>query len=99
MKNILFIQVLRQKGVDESDIARALDLVFKDESGKSGFQAGMSEVSMNRLLDQASKQWLRGQTAPLTNRRARMVRWLQYRGFDWSVTSFVLKKLESRYPP
>ncbi|EHA8592284.1 putative Regulatory protein recX [Cocos nucifera] len=59
---------------------------------------GMSKTSMDRLFLQASKQWLRGQSTSLENRKARIIRWLQYRGFGWGVTSTILERLESQYP-
>lgn len=96
---MLLIQALLQKGVNEADIERAINVVFKDDNTNSGLQVGMSKISMDRLFAQASKQWLQGKTASLANRRARMARWLQYRGFDWGVTNYILKKLESKYPP
>lgn len=68
-----------------------------DDYGKATF--GMSEASMDRLFAQASKQWQRGQSLTLESRRARMVRWLQYRGFNWAVTNAVIRKLEAQHPP
>uniref|UniRef100_A0A1D1YBJ6 Regulatory protein RecX n=1 Tax=Anthurium amnicola TaxID=1678845 RepID=A0A1D1YBJ6_9ARAE len=95
-------KALLQKGVNEADIDKATNLVFKDGNmctGQRDTYFGMSKISMDRLFAQASKQWLRGQNTSLVNRRSRMVRWLQYRGFDWGITNFILKKLESKYPP
>lgn len=88
------------KGVSEVDVQKAIKLVFED--GKSGDQQsslGLSKLSMDNLFVQASKQWLRGRDVPKETRKSRIVRWLQYRGFNWGVVSTILKKLESQYPP
>lgn len=55
----------------------------------------MSKLSIDQLYVQASKQWQRNHGAAQEIRKSRMVRWLQYRGFNWSVIKYVLKKLES----
>ncbi|CAN4103882.1 unnamed protein product [Withania somnifera] len=96
-------QALIKKGVSEVDTNNAIKMVFKNdeaggeqELGESGH--AMSKPSLDQLFVQASKQWLKGQGVPREKRKARIIRWLQYRGFDWSVVSFVLKKLESSYP-
>lgn len=82
------------------DADGAIKLVFKDgetrEEQESGF--GMSKLSLDHLLVQASKQWLRSRDVPKETRKSRVIRWLQYRGFNWSVINFVLKKLESKHP-
>lgn len=88
------------KGVREVDAEKAVKLVFED--GKSGDQhssVALSKLSMDHLFVQASKQWLRGRDVPKETRKSRIVRWLQYRGFNWGVVSVILKKLESQYPP
>ncbi|XP_062168653.1 uncharacterized protein LOC133874810 [Alnus glutinosa] len=93
-------QALLMKGVREVDAEKAVKLVFED--GKSGDQhssVGLSKLSMDHLFVQASKQWLRGRDVPKETRKSRIVRWLQYRGFNWGVVSIILKKLESQYPP
>ncbi|XP_020242059.1 uncharacterized protein LOC109820247 isoform X2 [Asparagus officinalis] len=95
-------QALVQKGVNVTEAENAITQVFEgdDAEGQSQtVQHGMSKSSMDRLFLQASKQWLRGQNTSPENRKARIVRWLQYRGFNWGVTSFILKKLEADYPP
>ncbi|CAI9755012.1 unnamed protein product [Fraxinus pennsylvanica] len=93
-------QALLKKGVNEIVAQKAIKLVF--EGGESGrdqdSRIGMSQASIDRLFDQASKQWLRSRDVPLETRKSRIVRWLQYRGFSWNVVAFVLKKLESEYP-
>ncbi|KAK8916958.1 hypothetical protein KSP39_PZI023084 [Platanthera zijinensis] len=96
---------LRQKGVSEIETERARKHVFEDvhdapEEGVDGnnMRLGMCKLSMDRLFVQASKQWLRSQNTCTEKRRARMVRWLQYRGFDWDVTSSILRRLESQHP-
>ncbi|GAV59641.1 RecX domain-containing protein [Cephalotus follicularis] len=94
-------QALSKKGVNEAVAEKAVKMVF--EEGESGedqeLKLGMSKLSMNHLFVQASKQWLRGQDVSKETRKGRMIRWLQYRGFNWGVISFVLKKLESSHPP
>ncbi|MBA0625482.1 hypothetical protein Godav_010673 [Gossypium davidsonii] len=95
-------QALFKKGISESDAENALKLVFEGRDGDSNddqeSQLGFSKLSMDHLLIQASKQWLRGRDVPKETRKSRIVRWLQYRGFNWGVIGSVLKKLESQYP-
>ncbi|KAL6200598.1 hypothetical protein ACLB2K_030379 [Fragaria x ananassa] len=100
-------QALFTKGVSAVDAEKAIKLVFEDrdsdEDGESDdgqeLIHGMSKLSMDHLFVQASKQWLRGGEVPRETRKSRIVRWLQYRGFNWGVISFILKKLESQHPP
>ena len=107
MKPNLFDQALFTKGVSEVDAEKAIKLVFEDrvsdEDGESDMDQelihGMSKLSMDHLFVQASKQWLRGREVPKETRKSRIVRWLQYRGFNWGVIGFILKKLESQHPP
>lgn len=93
-------QALLQKGVSEIETERARKHVFEDdpENDALSMQHGMCKPSMDHLFLQASKQWLRSRNTIIENRRARIVRWLQYRGFNWGVTNYILKKLESQYP-
>lgn len=67
------------------------------ESESSNIQLVMSESSMDHLFIQASKQWLRGQDLSTESRKARVVRWLQYRGFNWGVVTVILKRLQSQF--
>lgn len=84
--------------MSEADTDKALKLVFEDgDSDEQESKVGMSKISMDQLLIQASKQWLRGQDVPKDTRKSRLIRWLQYRGFNWDVVNFVLKKLESQH--
>lgn len=82
------------------DAEKAIKLVFNDAaaSGDEESGLGMSKLSMDHLFAQASKQWLRSCGVSRETRKSRIIRWLQYRGFSWSIISFVLKKLESQYP-
>ncbi|KAL5717092.1 hypothetical protein ACHQM5_010164 [Ranunculus cassubicifolius] len=89
-------QALQRKGVSESDAQKATKHVF--ESGSDENALGMSKQAMDHLLVQATKQWLRGQSVPLEKKKARLIRWLQYRGFNWGIINVVLKKLQSEYP-
>lgn len=93
-------QALFNKGVSNSDADKAVKLVFNnaesDDSIESNF--GMSKASMDHLFLQASKQWLRNQNSTPDTHKVRIIRWLQYRGFNWGVTNFIVKKLESQYP-
>lgn len=59
---------------------------------------GMSKITLDRLFNQASKHWLKGRDKSLVNRKSGMIRWLQYRGFNWDVTNYILKKLELEHP-
>lgn len=93
---------LHQKGVGEKETESARKQVFEEDDNPEGngenMQHGMSKLSMDRLFLQASKQWLRSQNTCTDKRKARIVRWLQYRGFDWEVTYYILKKLEFQHP-
>ncbi|KAG6532103.1 hypothetical protein ZIOFF_005941 [Zingiber officinale] len=94
--------VLVQKGVSETEVDTATRQVFQeDDSGDKSrsTQHGISEPAFKRLYVKATKQWLQGQSSSLENRKARIVRWLQYRGFSWGVTNIILRKLLSEYPP
>ncbi|MCD7450555.1 hypothetical protein HAX54_007208 [Datura stramonium] len=93
-------QALIKKGVSEVDADNAIKLVFKNDETGEEQESGlaMSRPSLDQLFAQASKQWLKGQGVPREKRKARIIRWLQYRGFDWGVVSSILKKLESSYP-
>ncbi|KAL3508330.1 hypothetical protein ACH5RR_027731 [Cinchona calisaya] len=93
-------RALYSKGVSDLDAEKAIKSVFNGTaaSGDQESGLGMSKLSMDHLLAQASKQWKRSCGVSREIRKARIVRWLQYRGFSWSITSFVLKKLESQYP-
>ncbi|KAG5550948.1 hypothetical protein RHGRI_009388 [Rhododendron griersonianum] len=94
-------QALLQKGVREADAEKAINYVFKDSNsdGEEESTHGLSKTSIDKLLAQASKQWLRGRDATKETRKTRIIRWLQYRGFNWGVVNFIVKKLESQYPP
>lgn len=98
----VFDQALVHKGVKDVEAEKAITQVFEgDDADGEGqiMQHGMSKVSMDRLFLQASKQWLQSQSTSPEKRKARIVRWLQYRGFSWGVTNFIWKKLEAQYPP
>lgn len=97
----MFDQALLQKGVSEVEAEKGIKLVFEDEEsgGDHGSSCDLSKPLMDHLYVQASKQWLRSQEVPKETRKSRIIRWLQYRGFHWGVISFILKKLESEYPP
>ena len=90
-------QALLKKGVSEVNIAKAIELVFQDgdAGGDQESRHGLSKVSMDQLFVQASQQWLRGRDVTNEMRKSRIVRWLQYRGFNWNVILSILKKLES----
>ncbi|XP_073157458.1 uncharacterized protein [Henckelia pumila] len=93
-------QELFKKGVNEVDAVKAIKLVFENDGASEDQDSGlaMSKLSIDRLLVQASKQWMRSQGAPCETRKFRIIRWLQYRGYSWSVTKFILNKLESECP-
>ncbi|XP_078176329.1 regulatory protein RecX family protein isoform X2 [Carex rostrata] len=67
------------------------------ESESSNAQLVMSESCMDRLFIQASKLWLRGQDLSTENRKTRVIRWLQYRGFTWGVVAVIVKRLQSQF--
>lgn len=94
-------QALLRKGVREAEAEKAINYVFKDGDSDEEEESmhGLSKISMDKLLAQASKQWLRGRDATKEKRKTRVIRWLQYRGFNWGVISFVVKKLESQCLP
>ncbi|XP_043689051.1 uncharacterized protein LOC122640025 [Telopea speciosissima] len=94
-------QALHIKGVDREDSEKAMKVTFEhvDSGSDQELRFGMSDSSLERLFVQASKQWLRGGDVPHETRKSRIIRWLQYRGFDWSVTIYIVKKLETQYPP
>ncbi|KAK6123851.1 hypothetical protein DH2020_042407 [Rehmannia glutinosa] len=95
----LIPQALFKKGISKVDAEKAIKLVFKDEDdGDQDSGIAMSKLSIDQLYVQASKQWQRSRGAPQETRKSRLVRWLQYRGFNWSVINYVLKKLESQNP-
>ncbi|KAG6411689.1 hypothetical protein SASPL_129773 [Salvia splendens] len=93
-------QELFKKGISEADAEKAIKLVFVNSEGDEYEDSGiaMSKSSIDHLYAQASKQWQRSQGAAQETRKSRIVRWLQYRGFNWSVIKYVLKKLESGGP-
>ncbi|KAL5548734.1 hypothetical protein UlMin_003965 [Ulmus minor] len=94
-------QALFQKGVSKVDADKAINLVFKEEESDEYQESNhsLSKSSMDQLFVQASKQWLRGHDVPKETRKSRIIRWLQYRGFNWDVISIIVKKLESNHPP
>lgn len=95
-------KVLVQKGVSETEVDTATRQVFQEDDSVDKSRStrhGISEPALERLYVKATKQWLRGQSPSLGNRKARIVRWLQYRGFSWGVTNIILRKLLSEYPP
>lgn len=98
--NVVVCQALFQKGVSEVDAEESIKLVFGDKgsNGDEELIHGLSKHSMDQLVVQASKQWLRGHNVPKETRKSRIVRWLQYRGFNWGVICFILNKLEHEYP-
>ncbi|CAI9088157.1 OLC1v1022408C2 [Oldenlandia corymbosa var. corymbosa] len=95
-------QALYSKGVSSEDAEKAVKLVFSDDASadveESSSRLGMSKLSMDHLFAQATKQWMRSSDVCIEKRKLRVIRWLQYRGFSWSVISMIMKKLESKYP-
>ncbi|KAL0399077.1 UNVERIFIED_CONTAM: Kinesin-like protein KIN-14F [Sesamum radiatum] len=94
------VEALFKKGVSEVDAEKAIKLVFENGEGSGDQDSGiaMSKHSIDQLYVQALKQWQRSHGAPQETRKSRIIRWLQYRGFNWSVIKYVLKKLESDSP-
>ena len=96
-----WVQALLEKGISQEDTNKTTCHVFEDEDlSEDGHNMhfGMSKLNLDRLFEQASKQWLRSREKTLNNRKSSVVRWLQYRGFGWGVTKFILKKLETEHP-
>lgn len=93
---------LAPKGISGAHIERALRHVFLDDDENDEMDKekkwGMSKSAKAHLIAQATKQWLRGGNASLETRKARIVNWLQYRGFNWDVISPILRQLQSQYP-
>ncbi|CAI8587066.1 unnamed protein product [Vicia faba] len=90
-------QALFKKGVSQSDAEKAVEVVFKDKKDCDGEEKSiinMSKQSMDHLYVQASKQWFKGENVPKETRKSRIIRWLQYRGFDWNVISIIVNKLD-----
>ncbi|KAG5109276.1 hypothetical protein JHK82_038499 [Glycine max] len=92
----LLWQALFKKGVSQADAEKAVEVVFKDNDCAEDHKSviGLSKHSMDHLYTQASKQWFRSQNVLKETRKSRIVRWLQYRGFDWNVINIILKKLD-----
>jgi len=90
-------QALFKKGVSQADAEKAVKVVFKDNNDCAGEEksiVGLSKQSIDHLYVQASKQWFKGQNVPKETRKSRIIRWLQYRGFDWNVISIIVNKLD-----
>ncbi|EPS64726.1 hypothetical protein M569_10054, partial [Genlisea aurea] len=85
-------QGLFKKGVTAADADKAIKLVFND-GGDHDSGIGLSRLSLDQLYLQASKQWKRSTCVPLEKRKSRIIQWLQYRGFNWAVIGYLLKKL------
>ncbi|CAI9295390.1 unnamed protein product [Lactuca saligna] len=90
-------QALAKKGVNDVDAQKAIKVVLEDGETVSRF--GLSKPSMDHLFAQVSKQWLRAKDLPTEKQKSRIINWLQYRGFNWGVINFILKKLQSEHPP
>ncbi|KAH9602282.1 hypothetical protein KSS87_015443 [Heliosperma pusillum] len=79
-------QALSKKGVSEHNVEKAVKLVFEDcEESEQRSSIRLSSSSLHQLYIQASKQWQRSHDVAHETRKARVIRWLQYRGFDWGV--------------
>ncbi|GAB2250847.1 hypothetical protein Droror1_Dr00017097 [Drosera rotundifolia] len=93
-------QELMRKGINRADAKKAIESVF-EEGGADGEESrgGLSKSSVDQLFVQASKKWLLSRNLPSDTRKARIIRWLQYRGFDWGVVRMIVKKLESQHAP
>lgn len=95
-------QALFKKGISNEDSEMAIKLVFEKGQCKEGDEEaepkhGLSKEAVDQLYVQASKRWLQGRDLPIKTRKARVIRWFQYRGFNWGVVSQVLKRLESTH--
>lgn len=104
------LQELRRKGVGGDDIDNALHKVFStsddylplaedvggDEEEEVAGRWGLTKEASDHLLDKARQQWGRGSNISDVARKRRMIGWLQRRGFNWSITSNILKVLEAK---
>ncbi|XP_076882584.1 uncharacterized protein LOC143531087 isoform X2 [Bidens hawaiensis] len=95
-------QALEKKGVNDVDAQKAIKSVLEgsepvDDDQVSRF--GLSKASFDHLFTQASKQWIRAKDLPTEKQKSRIITWLQYRGFNWGVINFILKRLQSEHPP
>ncbi|KAK1440185.1 hypothetical protein QVD17_06010 [Tagetes erecta] len=95
-------QALAKKGVNDVDAQKAIKLVLEDGEPTDDDQVsrfGLSKSSIDHLFSQASKQWIRAKDLSSEKQKSRIITWLQYRGFNWGVINFILKKLQSEHPP
>ncbi|KAI3810181.1 hypothetical protein L1987_19791 [Smallanthus sonchifolius] len=95
-------QALAKKGVNDIDAQKAIKLVLEDGESVDDDQVsrfGLSKPSIDHLFAQASKQWIRAKDLPSEKQKSRIITWLQYRGFNWGIINFILKKLQSEHPP
>ncbi|KAK9057172.1 hypothetical protein SSX86_024539 [Deinandra increscens subsp. villosa] len=95
-------QALAKKGVNDVDAQKAIKLVLEDGEPVEEDQVsrlGLSKPSIDHLYAQASKQWMRAKDLPSEKQKSRIIAWLQYRGFNWGIINFILKKLQSEHPP
>ncbi|XP_010500239.1 PREDICTED: uncharacterized protein LOC104777648 [Camelina sativa] len=95
-------QALFKKGISNEDSETAIKMVFEkgqckegDEEEEAEPKHGLSKQAVDQLYVQASKRWLQGRDLPIETRKARVIRWLQYRGFNWGVVAQLLQRLES----
>nr|XP_043621799.1 regulatory protein RecX [Erigeron canadensis] len=95
-------QALTKKGVNDLDAQKAIKSVLENDEPDDDDQVsrfGLSKPSMDHLFSQACKQWLRAKDLPSEKQKSRIIAWLRYRGFNWGIVSFILKKLQSEHPP
>jgi SOS response regulatory protein OraA/RecX len=95
-------QALFKKGISNKDSETAIKLVFEKRQCNEGDEEaelnhGLSKEAVDQLYVQASKRWLQGRDLPTETRKTRVIRWLQYRGFNWGVVTQLLKRLESTH--
>lgn len=68
-----------------------------DDDEREGALWGMTREARAHLVEKARLQWARGAgSVSAEARKRRMIGWLQRRGFNWSITSHILKTLESQ---
>ncbi|KAL8205740.1 hypothetical protein R6Q57_009291 [Mikania cordata] len=95
-------QALAKKGINDADAQKAIKLVLEDGEPDDSVQVsrfGLSKPSIDHLFAQALKQWIRAKNLPSEKQKSRIITWLQYRGFNWGIINFILKKLQSEHPP
>ncbi|GBF88994.1 hypothetical protein Rsub_01493 [Raphidocelis subcapitata] len=99
---------LKSKGVSEQHARAALEAVFgpggrvqPDADGGSGDEGGEGEERQGQsawaqLLEQARRRADMSRGEDIMKRRAKLARWLQYRGHNWDTVKRVMREASDR---